>query len=296
MISIHPKPLSERKDRIAHRSASPSMDAAGVPRVVHRVLRAASIAFTQTHEGASLGILVATTTWTWIALVDLVVGDPLHTFSVLGGVGLYTLVHFALCIVYGIALTSMVRSALREPSLILAVVFGIAAARCRVRHDHRAAVEHGTRRSRLDPDLRRQCGWRRRRPGRSRASLLHLDADTQSARGLAVRSAKTPHVAAMGRQWGQTPRHGSNSRQMGSAPRQWGQTPRQRGQTPRQWGQTPRQWGQTPKHGSNSRQLGSAPRRWDQLQGNGVRLQPAGSDSIDSLESDPIALGSLAGV
>ena len=44
-------------------------------------------------EGARLGLLVATSIWIWLALVDAVVGQPFHTFRVLGGVVTFTTLH-----------------------------------------------------------------------------------------------------------------------------------------------------------------------------------------------------------
>ena len=42
------------------------------------------------REGVILGAVVGTAIWAWIALVDAVVGEPFHTFSILGGVGRFT--------------------------------------------------------------------------------------------------------------------------------------------------------------------------------------------------------------
>ena len=38
------------------------------------------------REGVRLGIILATTTWLWVMLVDSAIGRPFHTFEVLGGV------------------------------------------------------------------------------------------------------------------------------------------------------------------------------------------------------------------
>jgi hypothetical protein len=77
------------------------------------------------REGARLGIIVATTTWLWVALVDAAMRQPLHTFAALGGVVVFTAVHYLLNIVYGMILLSAVHGADGTPSLILAVVFGV---------------------------------------------------------------------------------------------------------------------------------------------------------------------------
>ena len=77
------------------------------------------------REGAMLGLAVATITWLWIAAVDAVAGDAFKTFTVLGGVAAFTLVHAALNVLYGVILVAALRAAGRAPSLFIAVVFGI---------------------------------------------------------------------------------------------------------------------------------------------------------------------------
>jgi hypothetical protein len=77
------------------------------------------------REGVRLGIIVATATWVWLVLVDVLMGQPLHTFDALGGLAAFTAVHYLLNILYGIVLLSGVHGAERTPSLILAVVFGV---------------------------------------------------------------------------------------------------------------------------------------------------------------------------
>ena len=77
------------------------------------------------REGVRLGIILATTTWLWVMLVDSAIGRPFHTFEVLGGVVVFTAMHYLLNILYGIVLLSAVHGAERAPSLILAAVFGV---------------------------------------------------------------------------------------------------------------------------------------------------------------------------
>lgn len=77
------------------------------------------------REGTALGIIVATGIWVWVAVVDAVAGHAFHTFSVLGGVTSFTIVHYLLNIAYGIAVVAALHGATREPSLAIAVVFGI---------------------------------------------------------------------------------------------------------------------------------------------------------------------------
>lgn len=77
------------------------------------------------REGTVLGAVVATSIWAWLAVVDAVAGQPFHTFTVLGGITAFTTVHYVLNIAYGVAVVSAIHGAAREPSLALAVVFGL---------------------------------------------------------------------------------------------------------------------------------------------------------------------------
>ena len=77
------------------------------------------------REGATLGFVVATATWMWIALVDAVARHPFHTFTLLGGVGVFTSIHYFLNILYGVVIVSALRGANRAPSLFIALVFGL---------------------------------------------------------------------------------------------------------------------------------------------------------------------------
>ena len=77
------------------------------------------------REGTTLGIIVATGIWVWLAVVDAVAGYPFQTFAALGGITGFTVVHYLLNIVYGVVLVSVVHGAAREPSLALALVFGL---------------------------------------------------------------------------------------------------------------------------------------------------------------------------
>lgn len=88
----------------------------------------ARIALGSTHrtlrEGVRLGLIVAVCTWTWLALVDAIAGQPFRTFDVLGGIGFFTAVHILLNLAYALALLSIVHGAAREPALIFALIFG----------------------------------------------------------------------------------------------------------------------------------------------------------------------------
>lgn len=77
------------------------------------------------NEGIRLGLIVGTITWIWVALIDAMAGRPWHTFSMLGGVLAFTVVHYLLNVTYGMVLLSAVHSAERAPSLMFALMFGV---------------------------------------------------------------------------------------------------------------------------------------------------------------------------
>jgi hypothetical protein len=76
------------------------------------------------REGARLGLVVATSIWVWLAVVDAIAGEPFRTFTVLGGIGLFTAMHYLLNLAYGVLLVSGIHGAAREPRLVIAVAFG----------------------------------------------------------------------------------------------------------------------------------------------------------------------------
>jgi hypothetical protein len=75
-------------------------------------------------EGARLGLLVATSIWIWLAIVDALVGQPFHTFAVLGGVVTFTTVHYLLNIAYGVAIVALIHASAREPRVLIAALLG----------------------------------------------------------------------------------------------------------------------------------------------------------------------------
>ena len=77
------------------------------------------------REGTTLGIIVATAIWVWLAVVDAAAGQPFRTFAALGGITVFTVVHYLLNIVYGVVIVSAVHGAAREPSVALALAFGL---------------------------------------------------------------------------------------------------------------------------------------------------------------------------
>ena len=107
------------------RLALPSLTAA----VYSRLRGMTTVSLSGTHntlrEGTALGIVVATGIWVWVAVVDALVGQPFQTFTALGGIAVFTVVHYVLNIVYGVVVVSAVHGAAREPSLALALVFGL---------------------------------------------------------------------------------------------------------------------------------------------------------------------------
>jgi hypothetical protein len=68
-------------------------------------------------------VALATATWLWVALIDAVSGHPFHTFHVLGGVLVFTLLHFALNIILASVLVSVVHDAARVPSAMFGLIF-----------------------------------------------------------------------------------------------------------------------------------------------------------------------------
>jgi hypothetical protein len=77
------------------------------------------------NEGVRLGLIVGTATWLWVALVDVVARRPWHTFTMLGGLLVFTAIHYLLNVTYGMVLVSAVHGAERAPSLIIGLLFGV---------------------------------------------------------------------------------------------------------------------------------------------------------------------------
>lgn len=75
-------------------------------------------------EGIRLGLIVATVTWIWLVLIDFIMGQPFHIFNAMGGVVVFTAIHLALNLVYGIALVWAVHGAVNENSIAIGLVFG----------------------------------------------------------------------------------------------------------------------------------------------------------------------------
>jgi hypothetical protein len=76
------------------------------------------------REGTTLGLIMGTAIWVWLAIVDATFGRPFHSFEVFGGVVVFTIAHYTLNIIYGIVIMSAIHGARRVPSLIVALIFG----------------------------------------------------------------------------------------------------------------------------------------------------------------------------
>ncbi len=76
------------------------------------------------REGARLGLTAATGIWVWIVIVDALAGQPFRTFTALGGIVPFTILHYLLNVAYGVVIVFAIRRAEREPSLVIAVAFG----------------------------------------------------------------------------------------------------------------------------------------------------------------------------
>jgi hypothetical protein len=107
------------------RLAIPGLTAAAYSRLRGRAIVSLAGDHDSLREGTTLGIIVATSIWVWLVVVDAVAGQPFQTFAALGGITVFTVVHYLLNIVYGLAIVSAVRGTAREPSLALALVFGV---------------------------------------------------------------------------------------------------------------------------------------------------------------------------
>jgi hypothetical protein len=107
------------------RLAIPDLTAAAYSRLRGRAIASLAGDHDSLREGTTLGIIVATAIWVWLVVVDAVAGQPFQTFAALGGITVFTVVHYLLNIVYGVVIVSAVHGAAREPSVALALVFGL---------------------------------------------------------------------------------------------------------------------------------------------------------------------------
>ena len=103
----------------------PALTAAAYSRLRGRALVFIAGDHDSLREGTTLGIIVATSIWVWLVVVDAIAGHPFQTFATLGGIAAFTVVHYLLNIVYGVVIVAAVRGTTREPSLSLALLFGL---------------------------------------------------------------------------------------------------------------------------------------------------------------------------
>lgn len=75
------------------------------------------------QEGPRLGLIIGTVTWLWLLVVDMLIGQPFHAFNVLGGVIVFTAIHYALNIIYGVALVWAIHGITSERSLAIGLIF-----------------------------------------------------------------------------------------------------------------------------------------------------------------------------
>jgi hypothetical protein len=75
------------------------------------------------REGVKLGLIIATSIWMWIALVDALAGEPFRTFRLLGGIPQFTVLHYALNVAYSMAVVAVVHRTASEPSLAAVLWF-----------------------------------------------------------------------------------------------------------------------------------------------------------------------------
>lgn len=92
------------------RASSPSSRRA---RASHNTLR----------EGVSLGLIVGVATWLWVAAFDVLTGHPFQTPEFLGGIVRFTLIHFVLCVAYGLTIIGAVHASMKEPTVMFAIIF-----------------------------------------------------------------------------------------------------------------------------------------------------------------------------
>lgn len=70
-----------------------------------------------------LGVIVGLVTWLWVCALDVLAGTPFATIRSLGGAATFSVIHFALCLAYGIGIVAAVHAAMRTPSVVFAMVF-----------------------------------------------------------------------------------------------------------------------------------------------------------------------------
>lgn len=96
----------------------------------YHITRASSLSSHRAHEshntlreGVGLGLIVGGATWLWVAAFDVLAGQPFETLRLLSGVASFTLIHFLLCLAYGLTIMSAVHASMKEPTVMFAIIF-----------------------------------------------------------------------------------------------------------------------------------------------------------------------------
>jgi hypothetical protein len=92
-----------------------------VPTATSRICPAPRIHST-VREGTRLGLIIAVTTWLWLAGFDLVRGEPFRTIHFFGAAR-FTVIHFALCLGYGFTIIGAIHASMKEPTVMFAIIF-----------------------------------------------------------------------------------------------------------------------------------------------------------------------------
>jgi hypothetical protein len=75
------------------------------------------------REGISLGLIIGGATWLWLVAFDAIAGTPFETFHLLNGAVGFTIIHFTLCLAYGLTIMSAVHASMKEPTIMFAIIF-----------------------------------------------------------------------------------------------------------------------------------------------------------------------------
>jgi hypothetical protein len=92
-------------------------------RAFPRETRRAHFSHSTAREGIRIGLIIGVATWLWLAAFDYMTGDPFHTLHFFGGFLGFTLIHFTLCVGYGLAIIGAVHGSTKEPTIIFAMIF-----------------------------------------------------------------------------------------------------------------------------------------------------------------------------
>jgi hypothetical protein len=76
-----------------------------------------------TREGVRLGLIIGVITWLWVAAFDYLRGEPFATVHFLGGFARFSIVHFALCLAYGLTIISALHASMKEPTIMFGIIF-----------------------------------------------------------------------------------------------------------------------------------------------------------------------------